>query len=155
MALVETSKTQLGTPTASGWTRVNKGKYGYNYIRRAVINAAGLGANVPEENSSFTTFVDGDKVRLDGSTGSYSLTLRPPPPVKAFWSVTLYDAGSFELYPNPLRRYLINDRTRRAQGCAGRLRQNPHPARTGEAGELVARPVGAVFRGDPLVSAKA
>ena len=112
VALVESSKTQLGTPTGTGWSRVNKGKYGYNYIRRAVINAAGLGANVPEENSSFTTFVDGDNVRLDGSTGRYSLTLRPPPPVKAFWSVTLYDARSFELYPNPLGRYLVNDRTR-------------------------------------------
>lgn len=112
MALIDTSKTQLGTPTGTGWSRVDKGKYGYNYVRRAAINAAGLGANVPEENSSFTTFVDGDHAKLDASSGDYVLTLSPPPQVDAFWSATLYDAKTFELYPNSLDRYLINDRTR-------------------------------------------
>jgi hypothetical protein len=110
--LIDTSKTQLGKPTGTGWSRVDKGKYGYNYVRRAAINAAGLGANVPEENSSFTTFVDGSNAKLDASTGDYVLTLDPPPQVNAFWSATLYDAKTFELYPNPLKRYLINDRTR-------------------------------------------
>lgn len=111
MQLVESSKTQLGAPTGTGWSRVDKGKYGFNYVRRAVINAVGLGANVPEENASFTTFVDASGARLDGSTGSYTLRLRTPPPVDAFWSVTLYDGKTFELYPNKLNRYLVNDRT--------------------------------------------
>jgi len=112
MTLIDTSKTQLGKPTGTGWSRVDKGKYGYNYVRRAAINAAGLGANVPEENSSFTTFIDGSKAKLDAATGDYVLTLDPPPQVNAFWSATLYDAKTFELYPNALKRYLINDRTR-------------------------------------------
>lgn len=111
MALVESSKTQLGAPTGTGWSRVDKGKYGFNYVRRSVINAVGLGANVPEENSSFTTFVDASNAKLDGATGRYSLMLHVPPPVNAFWSVTLYDGRTFELYANPLNRYLVNDRT--------------------------------------------
>ena len=111
MTLIDTSKTQLGKSTGTGWSRVDKGKYGFNYVRRAAINAAGLGANVPEENSSFTTFIDGNKVKLDASSGRYSLTLDPPPKVNAFWSATLYDAKTFELYPNSMKRYLINDRT--------------------------------------------
>lgn len=111
MVLLENSKTQLGEPTGPGWTRVNKGKYGYNYIRRSVTNLAGLGANVPEENASFTTFTDKDGQKLDGSAQAYTLRLPSPPPVNAFWSVTLYDGKTYELSPNPARRYLINDRT--------------------------------------------
>lgn len=111
MAVVDNARSQLGQPTGPGWTRVAKGSYGYNYLRRAINNLAGLGANVPEENASFNTFVDGGGATLDASNGRYRLRLTQPPPVDAFWSVTLYDAGTFELYPNPLKRYLINDRT--------------------------------------------
>ena len=111
MTAVDHARNQLGQPTGTGWMRTAKGSYGYNYLRRAINNLAGLGANVPEENASFNTFVDAGGVTLDGANGRYRLNLTRPPPVNAFWSVTLYDAKTFELYPNPLKRYLINDRT--------------------------------------------
>lgn len=111
MTAVNNARSQLGRPTGTGWTRVEKGNYRYNYLRRAINNAAGLGANVPEENTSFNTFVDASGAPLDGRSGRYRLHLRQPPPVNAFWSVTLYDAKTFELHPNRLGRYLINDRT--------------------------------------------
>lgn len=111
MTLVNNARSQLGEPTGTGWSRTVKGHYGFNYLRRAVNNLAGLGGNVPEENASFNTFVDASGATLDGSKGRYRLRLTQPPPVHAFWSVTLYDARTFELYPNPLRRYLINHRT--------------------------------------------
>lgn len=111
MTLVDNARSQLGQPTGTGWMSVVKGNYGYNYLRRAINNLAGLGANVREENASFTTFVDASGAPLDASTGSYRLQLTQPPPVDAFWSVTLYDAMTFELYPNSLDRYLIGDRT--------------------------------------------
>jgi hypothetical protein len=41
----------------------------------------------------------------------YRLHLPSPPPVDAFWSVTLYDGKTFALFPNPLKRYLVSDRT--------------------------------------------
>lgn len=111
LALITRAKSQLGEPTGTGWMKVNKGVYGFNYLRRSVINMAGLGANVREENASYTAFVDGDGAPLDGSSAHYTLRLRTPPPVNSFWSVTLYDAKTFALYPNPLRRYLVSDRT--------------------------------------------
>lgn len=111
LAVITGAKAQLGELTATGWMKVNKGEYGFNYLRRSVTNMAGLGANVREENASYTAFTDGDGKPLDGSTSRYVLRLRTPPPVNAFWSVTLYDAKSFALYANPMRRYLIGDRT--------------------------------------------
>lgn len=111
MQAVDRARSQLGQPTGTGWNRVAKGNYGYNYLRRAINNLAGLGANVPEENASFNTFVDTTGAPLDGAKGRYRLRLTQPPPVNAFWSVTLYDAKTFALYPNPIKRYLVSDRT--------------------------------------------
>jgi hypothetical protein len=109
--IIRASRSQLGTSTGTGWNMVDKATYGFNYLNRAVINFVGLGANVQAENFSFNTFVDGQGCRLDGSKGGYVLELKPPPPVEAFWSVTLYDTATMELYPNALGRYLISDRT--------------------------------------------
>ena len=110
MKVIVASRAQLGAPTGTGWNRVEKARYGFNYLSRATINYVGLGANVDVENLSFNTFADGKGQPLDGSKGDYTLSFKPPP-VNAFWSVTLYDAATFALYPNPMRRYLINDRT--------------------------------------------
>lgn len=111
MKIIVASRAQLGMPTGTGWSRVEKARYGFNYLSRATINYVGLGANVDAENLSFNTFVDGDGAQLDGAQADYALTLKPPPPVNAFWSVTLYDAKTLALHPNGLNRYLINDRT--------------------------------------------
>ncbi|MCL9998782.1 MAG: DUF1254 domain-containing protein [Erythrobacter sp.] len=111
MRLVSNARSQLGRPTGTGWTVVAKGNYGHNYLRRAINNLAGLGANVREENASFNTFVDAGGEPLDGAKAAYRLHLPQPPPVDAFWSVTLYDARTFELHPNPVGRYLVSDRT--------------------------------------------
>jgi len=111
MTVITASRAQLGTPTGSGWSKVEKARYGFNYLSRATINYVGLGANVDDENLSFNTFVDGAGATLDGAKADYALALRPPPSVNAFWSVTLYDARTLALYPNALNRYLINDRT--------------------------------------------
>lgn len=111
MAVIKASRAQLGVPTGRGWNKIEKARYGFNYLNRATINFVGLGANVSQENYSFNTFTDVAGKPLDGSKSRYTLALDPPPPVNAFWSVTLYDAGTYRLHPNPLDRYLINDRT--------------------------------------------
>jgi hypothetical protein len=111
MKVIVASRAQLGLPTGTGWSRVEKARYGFNYLNRATINYVGLGANVDAENLSFNTFVDGAGAPLDGAKADYTLTLNPPPPVNAFWSVTLYDARTLALFPNAQDRYLINDRT--------------------------------------------
>jgi hypothetical protein len=55
-------------------------------------------------------YVDADGVALDG-TRSYELRFPSPPPCRAFWSVTMYDATDFFLVANPIGRYSIGDRT--------------------------------------------
>lgn len=41
----------------------------------------------------------------------YEMHMPVPPPVDAFWSLTMYDAHEFYLVDNPIRRYSIGDRT--------------------------------------------
>lgn len=101
-----------GGRTVNGWRETgDKGRYGANFLYRSVINTLGTGSNVSDESTSFTTFADAAGKPLDGTSGAYRLVLNPPPPVKFFWSVTVYDARTRELHPNPIGRYLINDRT--------------------------------------------
>ena len=57
----------------------------------------------------------GDGDGLFRGDGLYRLNLRAPIPVKAFWSLSLYEAtpeGQFYFVPNPLNRYTIGDRTK-------------------------------------------
>ena len=149
ITLLAGAKSQLGVATGTGWMKVNKGRYGFNYIRRSVINLAGLGANVREENASYTTFADGSGKPLDGTTARYTLRLTTPPPVNAFWSVTLYDARTFALSANSLNRYLVSDRTPGLKiGPGGSIDINIQHART-DKGNWLPAPAGAVLRRHP------
>lgn len=109
--VIETSIGQNGRPVGAWMEPLDIGRYGFNYLYRASVNTLGTGANVTDENYPFTTFRDGDGEPLDGRRGDYELVLAPPPPARFFWSVTVYDALTRELVPNPARRYLVNDRT--------------------------------------------
>jgi hypothetical protein len=77
---------------------------------RAVAAKAGLWGNHGYEAAYLMTFVDADGEPLDG-THDYELLLTPPPPVDAFWSVTMYSLPDFYLVPNEIDRYSIGDRT--------------------------------------------
>ena len=55
-------------------------------------------------------WADSERRALDGSS-AYEVTFSPPPPVKAFWSYTMYDTPRFYLVANPINRYSIGDRT--------------------------------------------
>ena len=54
---------------------------------------------------------DADGRPFDGSH-AYRIKFKPSdlPPVKAFWSITVYNAAML-LYANPLKRYVINSAT--------------------------------------------
>ena len=51
-----------------------------------------------------------DGTPLDASATSYTVTFAPGklPPVKAFWSLTMYDGQTQLLVDNSLNRYLLN-----------------------------------------------
>lgn len=78
--------------------------------QRAAAARGGLWGNHGYEAVYLMTYVDGDGTPLDGSN-TYTLKLSPPPPVGAFWSMTMYDTVNFYLVDNPIARYSIGDRT--------------------------------------------
>jgi hypothetical protein len=80
------------------------------YVTRAVAARAGLWGNHGYEAAYQIVYVDADNQPLDGEH-RYELHLPAPPPVDAFWSLTMYDAHEFYLVENPLNRYSIGDRT--------------------------------------------
>jgi hypothetical protein len=111
-AAVVDARANLGTPLpGTGWSRGRPASYGFNYLRRAATNHVGLGATVVQENQPFLCWYDGDGAPLDGAHRTYELAVPAPPPVDAFWSVTVNDARTLELAPNPIDRYLVGDRT--------------------------------------------
>lgn len=97
---------------ANGW-RTNMtaiGTYGTDYLHRAGVAYAGLGANVIEDAIYPTVFTDEEGQPLH-SDNQYVLHFEPDqiPPVRAFWSLTMYDERQL-FTANPIDRYAIGDR---------------------------------------------
>ncbi len=117
-----------------GWLRLDRrvGNYGTDYELRAAVALVGLGANTPAEAVYGTGITDGDGALLNGAN-RYRLVFPPgeEPPVRAFWSLTLYDLDGF-LVRNPLRRYALGDShpplVRRRDGSIVILIQRDRPA---------------------------
>ena len=80
------------------------------YVERALAARGGLWGNHGYEAAYAMTWDDGDGDPLDGNQ-SYRLRFPTTPPVRAFWSVTMYDLPEFFLVANPIDRYSIGDRT--------------------------------------------
>jgi hypothetical protein len=80
------------------------------YATRAIAARAGLWGNHGYEADYEILWQDEHGDFLDGSR-AYELTLSPPPPVAAFWSLTMYDEPDYYLVANPINRYSIGDRT--------------------------------------------
>jgi hypothetical protein len=93
----------------NGWLyATDLGSYGTNYDLRSYITFIGLGANLPQDAIYPTTEVDATGQPLDGSR-KYVLHFDKgaQPPVKAFWSLTMYDPQYF-FVANALNRYQIS-----------------------------------------------
>lgn len=80
------------------------------YLYRVAAAIGGLWGNHGYEACYAFTYVDGNDEQLKGSN-HYVLRLDPPPPVGAFWSLTMYSTPDFFLVPNALHRYSLGDRT--------------------------------------------
>ena len=96
----------------NGWAFTTKaGVYGTNYIQRALVTAIGLGANRPQD-AIYPTSLKPSLV--DNYDGKNKYTLRfakgQLPPVKGFWSLTMYDENLFFI-ANPINRYSMSVRT--------------------------------------------
>ncbi len=95
----------------NGWQIMTKtGIYGTEYLQRAFVTAIGLGANRPQDAVYPTSLVDGDGKVYDGAN-KYVMHFPKgeAPPVKGFWSLTMYD-GSYFFVENALNRYTLSPR---------------------------------------------
>lgn len=106
--LLEGSRSRRARPWA---VHFGLGRYGCNYLVRALTAYKGLGALAPDEAVYAMCDFDSEKSPLVGHR-QYRLRFEPGelPPVDAFWSITLYGADRF-LYPNTIARHSIGDRT--------------------------------------------
>ena len=106
-----------------GWNTFIRhvGRYGTDYISRAITARLALGANPPEDAIYISTFTDGDGHPLDGSARyRMHFDVGQTPPVDAFWSVTAYDKDGY-FVANPLDRYAIGDRDRLTPNSDGSI----------------------------------
>ncbi len=106
---LQAASKETGSPV-NGW-RVPPmvlGNFGTEYGARAVVALIGLGANLPQDAVYPSAFVDGDGQPLDGAN-RYVIHFDKDstPPVKAFWSITMYNADSF-FVANPINRFAIS-----------------------------------------------
>jgi hypothetical protein len=81
-----------------------------NYLYRMLGAVWGIYGNSREEAIYPTYTVDANGQKLDAGAHRYTVRFAPGqlPPVKAFWSLTMYEMPASYLYPNPLKRYLLN-----------------------------------------------
>ncbi|MGX1974557.1 DUF1214 domain-containing protein [Streptomyces kronopolitis] len=92
----------------NGWrVSLNLGDYGTHYLLRATTAWQGLGANLPQDAVYPIVRTDSRGRPLTGAK-RYVLHFAPgqTPPVKAFWSLTMYDPDGF-LVRNPIHRYEV------------------------------------------------
>jgi hypothetical protein len=102
---------QLGT-IVNGWSVMSEklGKYGTDYLFRAVVAMVGVGANLPADAVYPHAMADSAGQPLSGANRYVTRFLKGElPPVNAFWSLTMYnDKQAF--VKNPIDRYAIGDR---------------------------------------------
>jgi hypothetical protein len=125
-----------------GWGMMfDIGTYGTDYLTRAMVAQIGIGANLPEDALYPTAFVDADGNPLIG-THNYVIHFdnNKLPPVRAFWSITMYNTQGF-LIKNSLHRYALGDRDNlvfNADGSLDIFIQHASPGNDNEANWLPA-----------------
>ncbi|HEY8044948.1 MAG TPA: DUF1254 domain-containing protein [Streptosporangiaceae bacterium] len=80
------------------------------YPERALAARVGFWGNHAYEATYAQIFQDDRGEQLTGSR-HYEIRFSELPPVRAFWSLTMYDIPSYYLIANPAGRYSIGDRT--------------------------------------------
>jgi hypothetical protein len=104
-------QTKLGD-RVNGWGVVTHsiGNYGTDYLSRACVELIGLGANLPEDAIYPVVYVDADGEPFTGANRYvWHFDHDQLPPVRAFWSLTLYDDEGFQV-ANEINRFAIGDR---------------------------------------------
>jgi hypothetical protein len=102
-----------GQSAGNGWTSpANNATFGTDYYHRAGAVKADPYDNKRNETMYFYTDNDTQLQQLDGNS-SYTVTFPKGqlPPVKGFWSLTMYNPEHF-FYPNALKRYALGTKNK-------------------------------------------
>ncbi|MEY9951849.1 DUF1214 domain-containing protein [Leifsonia sp. EB34] len=97
-----------GVPVGNHWSTVRNGaRFGDDYLARTAMAKANIFVNAPNETGYFYQDLDADGNRLDGRR-RYAITFPVGglPPVRGFWSLTLYNEHHF-FHANDLSRYSL------------------------------------------------
>jgi len=99
--------------TTNGWLYFTSGvgEFGTDYLVRGMANALGPGWNRPQDAVYPLSQKDADGSDYDGAAHKYLMHIDKggTPPVKAFWSLTMYDTEFF-FVPNSINRYDLSQR---------------------------------------------
>lgn len=126
----------------NGWTfSTQTGVYGTNYIQRAFVTAVGLGANKPQDAIYPMSKVDSKGEPYSGAN-KYKIRFAQgqTPPVKGFWSLTMYNEEMF-FVDNPINRYSVSPRNNLKSNPDGSIDlyiQNTSPGKDKESNWLPA-----------------
>jgi hypothetical protein len=103
----------VGVPVRHDWTTPKNGaSFGTDYLTRTAVARSNIFVNMPRETSYFYQDVDSAGERLNGNR-RYTVTFVRGglPPVKGFWSLTLYNEHHF-FHPNELNRYSLGTKNK-------------------------------------------
>lgn len=102
-----------GRPAGNAWNSpVNNAEWGTDYLNRTGTAKTNMFDNRPEETKYIYTDDDSQGQQLNGQN-TYAVTFAKGqvPPVKGFWSLTLYNEEHF-FHPNPLNRYSLGTKNK-------------------------------------------
>jgi hypothetical protein len=105
-----------GLPLPGNWTTQNNGaSFGTDYYTRTAVAKSNIFVNVPRETKYFYQDLDSNGSRLNGAH-QYTVTFakNEVPPVKGFWSLTVYNKHHF-FEPNKLVRYSLGTKNKDLQ----------------------------------------
>ena len=115
LALVKMAVRMKEQKTTNGWLYFTSGvgNFGTDYLLRGMANMLGPGWNRPQDAVYPLSQKDADGDEYNGSDHNYVMHIDKGhlPPVKAFWSVTMYDPDFF-FVPNSINRYELSQRNK-------------------------------------------
>lgn len=102
-----------GIPVAHHWTTQRSGAaFGTDYLTRTAVGKSNIFVNTANETTYYYQDLDSDGDRLHGDS-RYSVTFEASqiPPVRGFWSLTVYNKHHF-FHPNDLDRFSLGTKNK-------------------------------------------
>ena len=102
-----------GLPAGNGWNSpVNNAQWGTDYLNRTATAKSNMYDNRPSETKYIYRDLDSEGRQMEGKY-NYSVTFAKgqEPPVKGFWSLTVYN-DKHVFHPNSLKRYSLGTKSK-------------------------------------------